>query len=128
MKKYVIFASFAIVLFGVSMANAQSRVLGGYKEIAKSDAAAKKAALFAIDKQAKADDKEIEFISIVKAERQSVSTTNNYRMCVKVSDSGAEGQDAADVYVMIIVNVDAKGNYKLTSYTASDCGEGDEDS
>ncbi|MEQ1604385.1 MAG: cystatin domain-containing protein [Pyrinomonadaceae bacterium] len=111
----------------VSQANAQkSTVLGGYKEIAKADATAKKAALFAVSAEAKRSEKEIEFISVIKAERQAVAGSN-YRMCLKVSDSGAEGQDAADVFVKAIVNIDLKGVYKLLSWEASDCGD-DEDS
>ena len=111
----------------VGHANAQTRpLLGGYKEIAKTDATAKKAAIFAVGAEAKRSDKEIEFISVIKAERQTVAG-NNYRMCLKVSDSGAEGQDAADVFVKAIVNIDLKGVYKLLSWEASDCGE-DEDS
>ncbi|HQZ95214.1 MAG TPA: cystatin domain-containing protein [Pyrinomonadaceae bacterium] len=113
-------------LFCVSQAAAQGPpLLGGYKEIAKTDPAAKKAALFAVSAEAKRSEKEIEFISVVKAERQAVAGSN-YRMCLKVSDSGAEGQDSADVFVKVIVNVDLKGVYKLLSWEASDCGE-DED-
>ena len=106
-------------------ANAQGVVLGGYKEIPKTDANAKKAALFAVSAEAKRSEKEIEFIAVIKAERQSVRGSN-YRMCLKVSDSGAEGQDAADVYVKTVVFDDLKGNYKLTSWEASDCGEGED--
>ena len=109
-----------------SQANAQQRpLLGGYKEIAKTDATAKKAAIFGVGAEAKRSEKEIEFISIIKAERQSVGGTN-YRMCLKVSDGGAEGQDAAEVFVKAIVNIDLKGNYKLLSWEASDCGEDEE--
>jgi hypothetical protein len=106
-------------------ANAQGVVLGGYKEIPKTDANAKKAALFAVSAEAKRSEKEIEFIAVIKAERQSVRGTN-YRMCLKVSDSGAEGQDAAEVFVKTVVFDDLKGNYKLTSWEASDCGEGED--
>jgi hypothetical protein len=122
----------AVFLGAVSVftgnANAQQRpLLGGYKPVAATDATAIKAAKFAASAEAKRSEKEIEFISVVKAERQSVAASSNYRLCVKVSDSGAEGQDAADVYVKVIVNVDAKGNYKLLSYEASDCGEEEDD-
>lgn len=113
-------------LFCASQASAQTRpLLGGYKEIAKTDAAAKKAALFAVSAEAKRSEKEIEFISIVKAERQVVAGSN-YRMCLKVSTEGAEGQDDAEVFVKVVVYVDPKGVQKLTSWEASDCGE-DED-
>jgi Aspartic acid proteinase inhibitor len=95
--------------------------------MASTDAGAIKAAKFAANAEAKRSEKEIEFISVVKAERQSVAASTNYRLCVKVSDSGAEGQDAADVFVKVIVNVDAKGSHKLLSYEASDCGEEEEE-
>lgn len=116
----------AVAFIFAAQANAQTRpLLGGYKEIPKTDAAAKKAALFAVSAEAKRSEKEIEFISVVKAERQAVAGSN-YRMCLKVSDSGAEGQDAADVFVKVVVNLDLKNNYKLLSWEASDCGEGED--
>lgn len=131
MKKILIPVLFAVafVVFAASDATAQGRpVLGGYKAMPATDGMAIRAAKFAATTEAKRAEKEIEFISVVKAERQSVAASTNYRLCVKVSDSGAEGQDAADVFVKVIVNVDAKGNYKLLSYEASDCGEEEEDS
>lgn len=116
----------ALTLVVAAAANAQQRpLLGGYKEIAKTDATAKKAAIFAAGAEAKRADKEIEFIAVIKAERQSVQGSN-YRMCLKVSDGGAEGQDAADVFVKAIVNMDLKGVFKLLSWEASDCGEDEE--
>ncbi len=130
MKKILIPALFAVLftVFAATDAMAQGRpVLGGYKAMSATDGAAIRAAKFAASAEAKRAEKEIEFISVVKAERQSVSASTNYRLCVKVSDSGAEGQDAADVFVKVVVNVDAKGNQKLMSYEASDCGEEEED-
>ena len=113
----------AAALFCAFQASAQTRpLLGGYKEIAKTDAAVKKAALFAVSAEAKRTEKEIEFISIVKAERQVVAGSN-YRMCLKVSTEGAEGQDDTEVFVKVVVYVDLKGVQKLTSWEASDCGE-----
>lgn len=129
MRKTIYCSLFVLVLSiaAVSEAKAQSRpVLGGYKEIAKTDAAVKKAAIFAVGSEAKRAEKEIEFISVIKAERQIVGGTN-YRMCLKVNDGGAEGQDAAEVFVKAIVNVDLKGVYKLLSWEASDCGEDEEE-
>lgn len=117
----VVFAVAAAVLVISSDASAQ-RVLGGYKEVAATDANAKKAAEFAVSAEAKKAEKEIELIEVIKAERQTVAGSN-YRMCLKVSDSGAEGQDAAEVFVKVVVNVDTKGKYRLVSYEASDCGE-----
>lgn len=121
----IVFAASMFIF--VSQVNAQQQrpLLGGYKEIAKTDAAVKKAAIFGTEAEAKRAEKEIEFISVIKAERQIVVGTN-YRMCLKVSDSGVEGQDAAEVFVKAIVNVDLKGVYKLLSWEASDCGEDEE--
>ncbi len=119
----VIFAVAAAVLAFSGDASAQ-RVLGGFKEIAATDATAKKAAEFAIAAEVKKTEKEIELIEVIKAERQTVAGSN-YRMCLKVSDSGAEGQDAAEVFVKVVVNIDLKGKYKVVSYEASDCGEGE---
>jgi hypothetical protein len=115
----------AAFVFASASYGQQSRVLGGYKAIAKTDAAAKKAAEFAVKTQAEKSEKEIELVSVVKAERQSVAGSN-YRMCLKITTEGAEGQDAAEVYVKVVVYVDLKQNYKLTSWEASDCGEDDD--
>ena len=120
----MLFAAIACSL--VTQGNAQTRpLLGGFKDIPKTDAAAKKAALFAVSAEAKRSEKAIEFISVVKAERQAVAGSN-YRMCLKVSTEGAEGQDDAEVFVKVVVNLDLKNNYKLLSWEASDCGEGEE--
>jgi hypothetical protein len=116
-----------VFVFSGNVSAQQRPLLGGYKAMASTDAGAIKAAKFAANAEAKRSEKEIEFISVVKAERQSVAASTNYRLCVKVSDSGAEGQDAADVFVKVIVNVDAKGSHKLLSYEASDCGEEEEE-
>jgi cystatin-C len=127
-KQTIVFVTIAFfALFAAGEASAQGRpVLGGFKEMSKTDAVVLKAARFAASSEAKRTDKEIEFISVIKAERQVVAGTN-YRMCLKVNDSGAEGQDEAEVFVKVVVNVDPKGVYKLLSYEASDCGEEEED-
>lgn len=123
-KETIVLLTMAFFAFyAATGVSAQQRpLLGGYKEIAATDAGALKAAKFAAESEAKRTEKEIEFMSVIKAERQSVGGSN-YRMCLKVDDSGAEGQDAAEVFVKVVVNVDTKGKYKLLSYEASDCGE-----
>lgn len=127
-KETIVFFAIALfAMFAVGEVSAQGRpVLGGYKEMSKTDAVVLKAARFAVSNEGKRTEKEIEFISVIKAERQVVAGTN-YRMCLKVNDPGAEGQDEAEVFVKVVVNVDPKGVYKLLSYEASDCGEEEED-
>jgi len=113
----------AVAFVFASHASAQGRpVLGGYKEVAKTDATAKKAAVFAVGAKKRGPKKGMSLSGVGKAGVKSVAG-KNYRRCFKVSDSGAEGQDAAEVFVKAIVNIDLKGVYKLLSWEASDCGE-----
>jgi hypothetical protein len=115
------------VFFVLTMAAATSaQKLGGYKEIAKTDSGAQAAAEYAVSAQAEKSGKEIEFISVFKAERQTVAGTN-YRLCIKVSEQGDEDEADAIIYVQTVVYVDLKGNKKLTSWTTSDCGSDDEE-
>jgi len=97
------------------------QMMGGYKVIASDDAAAQAAAEFAVTTQSEKSGKEMSLVEIVKAERQVVAGSN-FRMCLKVASEGAEGHDAT-TSVQLVVYVDLKGNRKLTSWTASDCGD-----
>lgn len=118
-----VFIAALVALFFVGSAIAQQRpILGGYKPEKVDNAQVKDAADFAVTAENKRSEKEIELISIVKAEYQMVQG-KNIRMCLKVNIEGAEGQDAAEVSVKAIVNFDLKGNKKLLSWEASDCGE-----
>lgn len=126
MKQYILTAFFATLVFvGVASAQQARPILGGYKDISTENSEVRRAADAAVSSEAKRSKKEIELIEIIKAEHQNVRSSN-YRMCLKINTEGAEGQDAAEVFVKAIVNVDLKGVAKLTSWEASDCGEPDE--
>jgi len=101
-------------------AYSQGVVLGGFKKISVEDAGVKAAAEFAAKAQGEKAEIEIEVLEIFEAERQSVAGTN-YRLCLKVSSAG-EDEEAAEYFVKAIVFFDLKKNYKLTSWTDSDCG------
>ena len=111
-----------VTMFLVGSAFAQRPILGGYKEINVNGANVKDFSAFAVESESKKTDKEIELIAVVKAEQQAVQGTK-LRMCLKVSDPGAEGQDAAEVFVQAIVSRDIKNKMTLISWEASDCGE-----
>ncbi len=101
---------------------ASAQKLGGYKDIPKTDAAAKEAAEFAVSTQAEKTSKTMELVTVVHAERQVVQGTN-YRLCLQVNSEGGEGQDDVTIFVKVVVYVDLKGNHKLTSWEISDCGD-----
>lgn len=108
----------------VSAASAQR--VGGYKEVSASDAAVQAAAEFAVNAQAEKSEKEISLVDVIKAERQVVQGSN-YRMCLKVTSQGEVDEADATHFVQVVVYVDLKGNRKLSSWVASDCGEEDGD-
>ena len=114
-----LFAVIAMVF--VFASDGFGQMTGGYKVIASDDAAAQAAAEFAVTTQSEKSGKEMSLVEIVKAERQVVAGSN-FRMCLKVASEGAEGHDAT-TSVQLVVYVDLKGNRKLTSWTASDCGD-----
>ncbi len=108
-------SAFAVILMFASASFAQ--MVGGYKVISKSDAAAVAAADFAIETQSEKSEKSYELTDLVKAERQVVQGSN-YRLCMEVS---ADGSDT--FYVQAVVYVDLKGNKKLSSWADSTCGD-----
>ena len=105
----------AVVLSVVTAASAQ-RVLGGYKEIPKTDPAAVEAADFAVKAQSEKIEIEIQRGDLVKAERQPVYGAN-FRLCMQVIANEDE-----PYFIQTIVNIDIKGNHKLLSWADSDCG------
>ena len=120
LRTAMMMVALGLVLTCAGGAYAQGVVLGGYKKVSTEDAGVKAAAEFAATAQGEKAEIEIEVLEISAAERQSVAGTN-YRLCLKVSSAG-EGEEAAEYYVKAIVYVDLKKNYKLTSWTDSDCG------
>ena len=118
----------AVAVFGVIAACASGTMaqkVGGYKEVSVEDAGVTDAAGFAVSAQAKKTGGTVELVSIYHAERQTVAGTN-YRLCLKVTDSGEGDEANVTHYVQVVVYVDLKKNYKLTSWADSDCG-GDDD-
>lgn len=125
-KTYFAIIAFGMLLFVLAASlSAQAPRLGGYKEAAKTEAGVKAAAAFAVKAQTEKTERKETLMSIFKAEKQVVAGTN-YRLCLKVTSEGAE--DEADIihFVQVVVYVDLKGNYKLTSWADSDCGEDDD--
>lgn len=116
LKLAVALAALTVIIGAASATSAQIKT-GGYKEVPASDAGAVAAAEFAISAQSEKTKMQFELGEIVKAERQVVAGTN-YRMCMQVS---ADGDEA--FFVQVVVYLDLKKNYKLTSWADSDCGD-----
>jgi cystatin-C len=115
-KQVAIFASaLAVVLTFASAGFAQ--MVGGYKVVAKTDAAAVAAAEFAVEAQSEKTGSEFLLEEIIKAERQVVQGSN-YRLCLEVSANGSD-----TYYVQATVYVDLKNNRKLSKWEDSTCGE-----
>ena len=119
-KTIVAIALTGLMLCVFAASGSAQRVLGGYKVIKNTQAGVKEAAEFAVKTRGEKEEKEMELVSVLKAESQSVAGMN-YRLCLKVSSEGGEGQDAVDIIVQTVVYVDLKKNYKLTSWAIADC-------
>jgi len=115
---YIIALSVVGLILTASVASAQKT--GAYKTISKNDAGALAAAEYAVDAQAERKGLNIELISVEKAESQSVAGTN-YRLCLKITTSGADDEADVTITVKIIVNRNLKGEYSLTSWMEEDC-------
>lgn len=122
-RSYVL--AIAIVVFVFSGAASAQRV-GGYKDIAVTDAGVQEAAEFAASSHSEKSGKTNELISISKAEVQVVQG-KNYRVCLKVNAEGQGDETNAIIFVQAVVYVDLKGNRRLTNWTVSDCGEPSDD-
>lgn len=110
------------VFMTLAVAAASAQKVGGYKEVSASDAAVQAAAEFAVNAQGEKTEKEISLVDVIKAERQVVAGSN-YRMCLKITSQGEVDEADATSFVQVVVYVDLKGNRKLSSWVASDCGE-----
>ena len=106
------------LMFGTSFVVAQKA--GAYKTISKTDAGARAAAEFAVDAQAERKSLTIELVAVEKAETQVVAGTN-YRLCLKITTSGADDEADVTITVKVIVYRNLKGEYSLTSWTEEDC-------
>ena len=111
-----------MAMFAVT-ANAQ--IVGGYKAIAADDAGAQAAAEFAVSAEAAKTSRSIELVSVHKAERQVVAGSN-YRLCLKITSQGEDGEADVTHFVQAVVYQNLKREYKLTSWTKSDCDEDDD--
>ena len=115
--KFAVAVAVMGVIFGCAAAASAQIKTGGYKQVDKADAGAVAAAGFAINAQSEKTGMQYELGEIVKAERQVVAGSN-YRLCLQVSADGDES-----FFVQVVVYVDLKKNYKLTSWADSECGD-----
>ena len=122
MKNRIFLMSAFLGLFAIFAVTANAQKVGGYKPIAADDAGAQAAAEFAVGAESEKTGKTIELVSIHTAERQTVQGAN-YRLCMKVSSEGGEGQDDVSFFVQVVVYQDLKRAYKLTSWATSECGD-----
>ena len=109
------------VVFGCAVTSyAQKRpvITGGFKAIAVTDAAVQEAAEFAVSDHSEKNEVSLEIVSIEKAERQSVAGTN-FRMCIEVKIVDEEDGDTQ--MVLVTVNRNLKGEFKILSWKADGC-------
>lgn len=118
--KIVILTIFSVLAMLAMASAASAQKVGGYKAISKSDAGARAAAEFAVDAQAERKSLTIELVAVEKAESQVVAGTN-YRLCLKVTTSGADDEADVTITVKVIVYRNLKGEYSLTSWAEEDC-------
>lgn len=118
LKFAVAMAALTVIIGAASAVSAQTA--GGYKVIAKGDASAAAAAAYAVKAQSQRIGETVQLISVHKAERQVVAGTN-FRLCIEVTPTGDETADS--VYAQVVVYLDLKGNYKLTSWADVECAD-----
>lgn len=112
--------TFVAAVMCASEAYGQRPVLGGSKPTSVNGAEVKEAAAFAVETHAEKMEVSVELLEILTAESQVVAGVK-YTMCLKVSSAG-EGEEAAEYFVMAVVSRDLKKNFKLISWSDSDCG------
>jgi aspartic proteinase inhibitor len=123
MKKRIICSKSLLVSIGLLLilaGAASAQKVGGYKTIPKADAGAQAAAEFAVDAQAERKNLTIDLVAIEKAESQVVAGTN-YRLCLKITTSGADDEADVTITVRVIVFRNLKGVYSLSSWMEEDC-------
>ena len=120
------FAIFAAASMFVSNASAQGIKVGGYKDLNKTDAGARAAAIFAVEAIASKTKGTVELNSVLAAASQLVAGTN-YRLCLKVTMSGAEDEPDVITTLTVFVNRDLKRKYTLGVWKEEVCGEDDEE-
>ncbi len=124
LKTHIVLAfAFSILLLTTA---ASAQMVGGYKTMATTDAEAEAAANFAVAEKAKKDKLTISLMDIRQAEYQVVQG-KNYRLCLKITTSGAPDEADVIITVRVIVYRDLKGKYSLSRWTEEDCGDEDED-
>ena len=67
-----------------------------------------------------AQEVKISLESIEKAESQTVAGIN-YRICIKVSSTNADGEKSDSVIVQVVVFRNLQGEYALTSWSDEEC-------
>lgn len=117
--KFAVTVAVLSVMFGCAAAVQAQVKTGGYKSVENDDAGAVAAAGFAVKAQSQKIGETVQLIAVQKAERQIVAGSN-YRLCLEVTPTGDETADS--VFALVVVYVDLKNNYKLTSWTDFGCG------
>ena len=122
LKIFLMLAAF--VLIGAFAVNNFAQIkTGGYKKIAKTDAAVVAAADFAAQSQSKNDGAEITVQSIETAERQTVAGTN-YKLCIEVFRIEAGDDVEVRQFIQTVVFRSLKKEHTLKSWEeAESCGE-----
>lgn len=118
---------FAAAVFFIALTCAVSAFgqikTGGYKSVSVEDAGVNEAADFAVEQKAAELEQELTLENIIKAERQTVAGTN-YRLCLQIyTPGGDEDEDGVTLYIKTVIHRNLKGEFSITSWDESDCGE-----
>lgn len=115
----LIFAAIGFCLVSISTASAQIKT-GGYKIVEVTNDDVVSAANFAVEKQSEEQEVSISLDSIEKAETQTVAGIN-YRLCLKVSSTNADGERSEPVSIQVVVHKNLQGDFSLKSWIDEDC-------
>lgn len=119
LRLFLIFASFGIVFTSSTAVFSQIKT-GGYKVVAIDDEGVTATANFAVEKKSEEQEIKISLESIEKAESQTVAGIN-YRLCLKVSATNAEGAKSESISIQVVVFRNLQNEYSLKSWVDEDC-------
>jgi Cystatin domain len=120
LRMFLLLAALGMVFCCATSGLAQK--VGGYKEIPTTDAGAVAAANFGVSARAKKTGGTAELVAIEQVESQVVAGTN-FRLCLKVTTSGAANEADATELFKVVVYRNLKNVFSLTSWVREECGE-----
>lgn len=121
LRTITLFAALAFIFVCAADIRAQvpEPIVGGYSNVAATDAQVVSAANFALKAQAKKDKIKIKLVAVNKAAQQVVAGTN-YKLCLSVEVTGKK-KPAVPQIVEAVVFKNLKQKFELTSWAIAAC-------